>query len=171
MRPTSHGVVTLTTRNPRTAAPSAARRTAAASPLSELRQPPAGWLRREPVQGADDGGDERVSATVAGIVEDVKLTGAPPLRQLPRGVQRAADVLAALDEDAVNAVQGLGIPEQLVLREEGGVPPVVRDQAREPEAIVRIVVAQIREMAGGKGDVRIFPGAPLPRGVIADGGI
>jgi hypothetical protein len=36
-----------------------------------------GQIRRcEPVQGANNGGDERVSTAVAGIVEDVKLTGA-----------------------------------------------------------------------------------------------
>jgi hypothetical protein len=46
-------------------------------------------LRRcEPVQGANNGGDERASTAVAGIVEDVKLTGAPPPRQLPRGIDR-----------------------------------------------------------------------------------
>jgi hypothetical protein len=70
-----------------------------------------------------------------------------------RGIQRAADVIAAVDQDAGNAVQCRGITEQLLLREEGGVPPVVRDQAREPEAKFRIFVARIREMAGGEGDV------------------
>src|SRR5262245_51921798 len=84
-----------------------------------------GQLRRcEPVEGANNGGDERVATAVAGIVEDVKLTGAPPLRQLPRGIQRAADVVAAVDQDAGNAVQCRGITEQLVLSEEGRVPPV-----------------------------------------------
>jgi len=112
-----------------------------------------------------------VSTAVAGIVENVKLTGAPALRQLPRGIKRAADVVAAVDQDAGNAVQCRGITEQLVLPEEGGVSPVVRDQAREPEAKFRIFVARIREMAGGEGDVRIFPGAPLPCRVIADRGI
>ena len=80
---------------------------------------------------------------MAGIVEDVKLTGAPPLRQLPRGIQRAADVVTAVDQDAGNAVQPRGIAQQLVLREKGGVPPVVRDQAREPEAKFRIFVARV----------------------------
>ena len=112
-----------------------------------------------------------MSTAVAGIVENVKLTGAPALRQLPRGIKRAADVVAAVDQDAGNAVQCRGITEQLVLPEEGGVSPVVRDQAREPEAKFRIFVARIREMAGGEGDVRIFPGAPLPCRVIADRGI
>jgi hypothetical protein len=60
---------------------------------------------------------------VAGIVEDVKLTGAPAPRQLPRGIQRAADVVAAVDQDAGNAVQGRGITQQLILPEEGGVAP------------------------------------------------
>src|SRR5262249_59881219 len=64
-----------------------------------------------------------------------------------------------------------GITKQLLLSEEGGVPPVVRDQAREGEAEFRIFVARIRKMAGGEGDVRIFPGAPLPRRVVAHGGI
>ena len=91
--------------------------------------------------------------------------------QLPGGFERAADVVATVDQDAGNAMQCRGITLQLVLPEEGGVPPVVRDQAREPEAKVRVVVARIREMAGGEGDVRIFPGAPLPRRVIANGGI
>ena len=50
-------------------------------------------------------------------------------------------------------------------------PPVVRDEAREPEAKVRIVVARIGLVAGGERDVRIFPGAPLPRRVLADGRI
>src|SRR6478752_8382566 len=89
---------------------------------------PTSLRRCEPVEGADNGGDERVSTAVAGIVEDVKLTGAPPLRQLPRGIQRAADVVAAVDQDAGNAVQSRCITEQLVLPEKGGVPPVVRDQ-------------------------------------------
>ena len=86
---------------------------------------------------------------MAGIVEDLKLTAAPALRQLPRGIQRAADIEAAMDQDAGNAVQSCGIAEQLVLLEEGGVPPVMRDQARELEAKFRIVVARIQEMAGG----------------------
>lgn len=108
-----------------------------------------GQLRRcEPIQGANNGGDETVSTAVAGIVEHVKLTGAPALRQLPRGIQRA-DVVAAVDQDARNAVQSRSITEQLVLPKEGGVPPVVRDQAREPKAKFRIFVARIREMAGG----------------------
>jgi hypothetical protein len=76
-----------------------------------------------------------------------------------------------VDQDAGNAVQCRGITEQLILREEGGVPPVVRDQAREPEAIFRIFEARIREMAGREGDVRIFPSAPLARRVIANCGI
>src|SRR5215475_12713776 len=105
--------------------------------------------RCEPVQGANNGVDERVSTAVAGIVKDVKLTGAPPLRQLPSSIQRAADVVAAVDQDAGNALQCRGIAEQLVLLEEGGVPPVVRDKARKPEAIFRIFIVRIRQMAGG----------------------
>src|SRR3979490_2325058 len=99
--------------------------------------------RCEPVQGANNGGDERVSTAVAGIVEDVKLTGGPPLRPLPRRIQRAADGVAAGARDAGNAVQCRCITEQLVLPEKGGVPPVVRDQAREPEAKFRIFVARV----------------------------
>src|SRR5262245_10649101 len=67
--------------------------------------------RCEPVQGAYNGGDERFATAMASIVEDVKLTGAPPLRQLPRGIQRAADVVAAVDQDAGDAVQHRSITE------------------------------------------------------------
>src|SRR6185295_5678929 len=122
-------------------------------------------------EGANDCGDECVSAAVAGIVEDAKLTGAPPLCELPRSIQWAADVVAAVDQHAGNAVQCRCIAEQLVLLKEGGVAPVVRDQAREAETKFRVVEARIRAMVGGEGDVRVLPGAPLPRRVIADGGI
>jgi len=101
-----------------------------------------GNLRRcEPVQGTDNGGDEGVTTVMTGIVEDVKLTGSPALRELPGGIQRAADVVAAMDQDAGNTVQSRGITEQLVLPEEGSVAPVVRDQARELKAIFGIVGA------------------------------
>jgi hypothetical protein len=51
------------------------------------------------------------------------------------------------------------------LFKEGGVPPVVSNWAREPESEFRIFVARIREMAGGEGDMRIFPRrtTPAPR--------
>jgi hypothetical protein len=61
--------------------------------------------RCEPVQRTDEGGDERVSAAMTGVVEDEKLAGAPALRQSPRGFQRATDIAAAVDQDAGNAVQ------------------------------------------------------------------
>ena len=104
---------------------------------------------REPSQGANNGGDEGVSTAVAGIVEDMKRAGAPPLRQVPRGIQRAAGVVAAVDQDAGDAVQCRCTTEQFVLPEKSGVPPVVRDQAREPEAKFRI--ARSADSGDGRG--------------------
>ena len=113
--------------------------------------PVPGACRCEPVQGANNGGDKRVSTAVAGIVEDVKLTGAPALRQLPRGIQRAADVVAAVDQETGNAVQCRCITQQLVLPEEGGVPPVVGDQAREAEAGAAIYRARLWRTGATRG--------------------
>src|ERR1700704_1031790 len=106
-------------------------RVSVTSSIPTISYRPANSTRRptsdEYEPGANNGGDKRVSTAVAGIVEDVKLTGAPPLRQLPRGIQRAADVVAAVDQDPGNAVQCRCIAQQLVLLEESGVPPVGRD--------------------------------------------
>ncbi len=87
------------------------------------------------------------------------------------GLQRPAHVVAAVDERAGDTVEPRRVAEQPILPEEREVPPVVRDQAREAQAELRVLVAGVRPVTGGEGDVRVLPGAPLARRVLADGGI
>jgi hypothetical protein len=113
----------------------------------------------------------KLSSAVAGVVEDMEPTAGPSLGESPRGLHRTADVIPAMDEDARDAVEHGSVADKLVVLEEGGVPPVVRDQAREPEAEFRVFETRVGTMAGGEGNVSVFPGAPLPRRVFAHGGV
>ena len=90
----------------------------------------------------------------------------------PGRLQWAADVVTAVNEDAGDAVQRCRVADQLILLEESGVPPVVRDQPCEPEAELGVVVeARVAAMARGERDVCVLPGAPLAGGVVAYAGI
>ena len=135
----------------------------------------AAWTQRlqrgELGQGVNDSGEKRVAAAVAGVVEDLQPAGRPPPAQPPGGLQRTADVVAAVDEHPGDTVQSGRLSQQLVVLQEGGVAPVVRDKPRKPEAELRVVVARVRPMAGREGDVRLFPGAPFPRRVLPDRGV
>jgi hypothetical protein len=53
-------------------------------------------LGGKPVQCANDCGDESVPTSVTSIVKHVELACPPSLRQLPCGIERAADVVTAL---------------------------------------------------------------------------
>src|SRR5450432_1603917 len=92
-----------------------------------------GSRRREMGEGASDCGGELVAAAVAFVVDDLELASGPVSGQVPGGFERAADVVAAVDEYAGDAVQRCCVVEELAVLEEGGVSPVVRDQARESQ--------------------------------------
>ena len=71
--------------------------------------------RRELGQSVKDSGEEGVAVAVAGVVDHVQPAGAPPLGQTPGRLQRAADIVASVDQHTGDAVQGRRVAEQLVV--------------------------------------------------------
>ena len=105
---------------------------------------PTGLLEgRKLVQGIDHRRHEIVSAAMSGVVENLQSAGGPSLGQPPGGHQWCADIEASIDEHARDAVQLRGVPDQLVLLEKRGVPPIVSHEASEPQTKLGILVARI----------------------------
>lgn len=63
------------------------------------------------------------------------------------------------------------VTEQLIVLQEGSVAPVVRDEPREPEAEIGVLVARVGPVAWGERDVRVLPRAPLARRALTNGGV
>ena len=77
-----------------------------------------GTFARETVGRADQPVEiPRLGVQVAGVGNDVELDLGPGLLELPRGQGRSAAVVAALDDDAGNAAQLLGVAQQLTFLE------------------------------------------------------
>src|SRR5512142_2053130 len=68
----------------------------------------------------------------------------PCLGKQPGGVGGAAEVEAAVDQDAGNPGEPVGVPENLVVGEPGVVAEVVGDDPRERHPEGRIVIAGVR---------------------------
>ncbi len=83
-------------------------------------------------------------------VDDTSLSRVPALGKSLSGLQRCADVVPTVDQDARDAIEPGGIPQHLVVAEKGAVPPIVRDQTSESKAKLRVVEACVRMVAGGK---------------------
>src|ERR1700682_4562576 len=85
------------------------------------------WLRRrcEPV----DGGDHRLldaglAGAMAGVVDQGEVAAGPHLTQLPRDVERRAQVQPAVDEDSSDPGQPAGVAQESAVLEEARVVPV-----------------------------------------------
>src|SRR5690349_7837756 len=116
---------------------------------------------RKFVQCIDHCRHEIVSATMSSVIEHLQPASGPSLGQPPSRNQRPAYIEAAMDEHARDPVQLCGVPNQLVLFEKRRVPPIVRNEASEPQTKLRILVARIWSMARGQGDMGVFPGTPF----------
>ena len=95
------------------------------------------------------------------VVENLQPAGGPSLGQPPRGNQWSAYIEASMDEHAWDTVQLCGVPDQLVLLEKRGVPPIVSHEASEAQTKLGILVARIWSVTRGQGDVGVFPGTPF----------
>ena len=66
-----------------------------------------------------------------------------------------------MDEHARDPVQLCDVPNQLVLPEKRGVPPIVSHEASEAQPKLGVLVARIWSVPRGQGDMGVFPGAPF----------
>src|SRR5262245_39841769 len=105
---------------------------------------------------------------MASVVENLQPAGGPSLGQLPGGHQWSTYIEASMDEHARDAVQLCGVPNQLVLLEKRRVPPIVSNEASEPQTKLGILVARIWSVTRGQRDMGVFPGAPFPGSEITD---
>lgn len=123
------------------------------------------------MEGGLDGGVEGIATAVAGVGEDVEAAGGPVAGESPWGFERAADIVAAVDEDAGDAVEFGGVADELFVFEKGGVSPVMGDESREAESEFRVGFLKGGTMAGGEGDVGVFPDAPFEGGAFSNSGV
>ena len=87
--------------------------------------------------------------------------------QAPGGLERARDVVAAVDEHGRDPDQAVHVEKDLVLAEEAVVAPVVGDEPREHQLALRLVAVAARLVPGDERDVRVLPGPPRLGGVGA----
>src|SRR5262249_21349133 len=80
--------------------------------------------------------------------------------------QWSTDIEASMDEHARDRVQLCGVPNQLVLLEKRSVPPIVSNEASEPQTKLGVLIARIWSVTRGQGDMGVFPGTPFSGGEI-----
>src|SRR5882672_1497014 len=92
-----------------------------------------GAVRREPIRRSHElGRVARLVGRVAGVAHHAKVRLGPALVELPSGLRRTDDVVAALDDHCRNRANEVDAAQQLVLAlEEASVDEVVRLDARE----------------------------------------
>jgi hypothetical protein len=66
------------------------------------------------------------------MIDDHKLTLGPGPMDLPRGGERTSNIEATVDEYCRNVCQPAGLAQQCGVIEPSIMPPIVRDQTREP---------------------------------------
>lgn len=72
-------------------------------------------------------------------IGDVQLAPPPAcIMKPPRRLERAADIVATVNENAGNSIEKRHVFDQLIAREKGGVPPIMRHQALEEQAKRRV---------------------------------
>src|SRR4029077_16490783 len=103
------------------------------------------------VQCIDHGRHETASPTMSSVVENLQSAAGPSLGQPPSGNQWAAYIEASMDEHDRDPVQLCGVPNQLVLLEKRGVPPIVSHEASEAQTKLGILVARIWSVTRGQG--------------------
>lgn len=108
---------------------------------------------------------------MAGARQDHELAVGPGLRELPGGAEWCADVELAVDQDARDVGEAVGVGEQLVVGQPGGVAEVVGDQAGEAKPERWVVVARVRMAAGLDRNDGLLPVTPAARGALLDVGI
>jgi hypothetical protein len=112
-----------------------------------------------------------ISGAVARIVDHQQFASRPCACEGPSDIRRATDIQPAMDEDARNARELSCLAKQQPIFKPRGMPPVVGNKSRKRHAKSRIVIAWVRAIIRVCGDVRIFPRAPIPRGLFSDGWI
>lgn len=111
-----------------------ARGEAPTGPLDALRQRAgAGTSSRETVEGVDEDLLALAARGVHGILDDVQLGERKGLRELVGDAKRRGDVQAASHEHRRDVRDAVESTSDRVVGEEGVVPEVVRDDAREAE--------------------------------------
>ena len=71
-------------------------------------------------------------------------------------------------ECAGDPVKRRRLAKKLTLSQKGGVAPVMSDQTGKSEAEFGMVVAWVGLVVGRQRNVRVLPGAPLPRSMVTD---
>lgn len=102
------------------------------------------------------------------VVQDDQFGVGPPLRHLPRGVQRPAEVVAAVDEHTGDALEPVEVVEDVVRLDERLVAPVVAHGPREPVARDGVGVPRAFEVVVAARDRGQVPLAPVPGGLLPD---
>src|ERR1700677_1381337 len=77
-----------------------------------------------------------IAAAVSGVVIDEQLGSRPGTSEFPRGIDRAAQVQAAMDKDAGNARQTPGVTNHRVVSKPSGVGIVMRADPDERQHII-----------------------------------
>lgn len=96
----------------------------------------------------DNGTRKTVVVSVTGVLQYLQGACRPALRQLPRRLKRTADIVTTVNEDPGDAVQKVGIAQELIVVQERRVTPVMRDQSCEQQPERRIVESRVRAMIG-----------------------
>jgi hypothetical protein len=109
------------------------------------------------------------AAGVAGVFDDDELGAGPGAGELPRGVGAAAEVVAAVDQDAGDGGQLAGLADQDAVLEETVVREVVRADAHERQLrVVGPVAVGAGAPVGFLRDDGVFPCQPLGCGLGLD---
>src|SRR6266567_8310942 len=99
------------------------------------------------------------AAGVAGVFDDDELGAGPGAGELPRGAGAAAEVVAAVDQDAGDAGQLAGLADQLAVLQETVVREVVRADAHERQLrVVGPVAVRAGAPVAFLRDDRVLPG-------------
>ena len=84
-----------------------------------------------------------MNAAVSSVVEDSQPTGRPSPGELPSGYQWSADIVASVNQHAGDTVKLSSVADELVLLEEGRMPPIVCNQPGEPQAELWVLVTRV----------------------------
>jgi len=103
---------------------------------------------------------------VTGVVDDDHAARRPCLVQLPRSVERAGDVVEAVNQRGGDVRDPGHVGEHLVVGQEAAVSPVVRHQPGEDHLPGQLAHTEVRLVAGREGHVGVFPLAPAPGSLL-----
>jgi hypothetical protein len=96
----------------------------------------------------------------------------PGAGELPRGVQRAAQVEATVDQNAGDAGQASRVPQQRTFFQPRAMGDVVRADSNERQQSGGWIIAvEVRLRVRLQRDDRVFPRAPIVRGARPQDGV